>query len=367
MGLLLSVLFSYVGAIELLFVLRDVTHQVALHQQRRHERSATTTNKDETDLASDLDLMQIQQSLRSSLLDAKIAELQANDTELMQDGVEYENGYRVTSDTKAAGAAAERWNERRKELMSDNETSASEALIRNERNGEEMPTPEIHLDDGDEAAAPSEEYLRSLDGIKFRPIVRDDGSGRRRAFKKRQTSNSSTESGGDASLRSSREEELRMFTSLEEEEFKQRNSDYTPIQYSSDPSLKVKNPNRRHKRSPAKDDRSDDADDINMDTDPWGDVQPKNYHDSELWRKEQASAIVEEAETELDPSSVDRKFRNPRLSDLAANRSYSPVGDKNPKMSSFEDATDSEYHSMAASENDVSTRKFHHPSSSIVH
>lgn len=56
---------------------------------------------------------------------------------------------------------------------------------------------------------------RSLDGIKFRPLQRSDPSGRRRSFRKHRSSssNSSRES------RASRDEELQLFTSLEEAEF----------------------------------------------------------------------------------------------------------------------------------------------------
>ncbi|XP_047986166.1 uncharacterized protein LOC125226279 isoform X1 [Leguminivora glycinivorella] len=61
----------------------------------------------------------------------------------------------------------------------------------------------------------SEDFLRSLDGIKLRPLQRSDPSGRRRSFKKRHSSSSTS----SRESRASREEELKMFTSLEEAEF----------------------------------------------------------------------------------------------------------------------------------------------------
>lgn len=55
---------------------------------------------------------------------------------------------------------------------------------------------------------------RSLDGIKYRPLQRSDPSGRRRSFKKRRSSSSTS----SRESRASREEELKIFTSLEEAE-----------------------------------------------------------------------------------------------------------------------------------------------------
>lgn len=51
--------------------------------------------------------------------------------------------------------------------------------------------------------------------MKFRPLQRDDGTGRRRSYKKRHSSSSNSSRDSKAS----REEELKIFTSLEEDEF----------------------------------------------------------------------------------------------------------------------------------------------------
>lgn len=435
MGLLLSVLFSYVGAIELAFVVRDIYHQVDLHQQRLQNGDFEPSNTDDEELkriqnalrsslaaltladettatedepvTDDDELKRIQNSLRSSLVEASSAEDQS--AEQMQDGVQYDNGYRVvTDDSGYDEAAAERWNQRRKELITaDEEISPSEALIKSERTINETASksetqlnipsspnylytkqsqesssyeplsqqssvsvdmPDIHFDEYErsDASDPNSEHLRALDGIKFRPIVRDDGSGRRRAFKKRQQSSSSTES-GEANTRSSREEELKIFTSLEEEEFgKMQNSEYAPITYSSDPNLKVKKQHRRHKRSPAKHEANGSDEDDAENGDPWGDVQPKHFHDMDVWKKERATSIVEEIEDDQkDDSDLmkrDPKFKAVMQSENTARRGFSPVGEKKPKLSSFEDATDSQHNivldaiSRKASIDDVSIR-----------
>lgn len=185
----------------------------------------------------------------------------------------------------------------------------------------------------------TEDYLRSLDGIKSRPLVREDGSGRRRAFKKRRSSGSSNSS---RDSRASRDEEVKMFTSLEEEELRHgEKADYNPIKYSTEPTtLRVKSHHRRHKRSPAKDVKhTDSSGSLEMlgeeSTNPWGEVVPEHYKDTEFWKREKALSIDEEV---LD------------LGKLAAGEDVQEeeheeddeVINNKPKASSFEEATEAQ-------------------------
>ncbi|KAH8270453.1 hypothetical protein KR018_010236 [Drosophila ironensis] len=176
----------------------------------------------------------------------------------------------------------------------------------------------------------TEEYLRSLDGIKNRPLVREDGSGRRRAFKKRRSSGSSNSS---RDSRASRDEELKAFTSLEEEELRHGDrEDYNPIKYTSEPTLKVKSHHRRHKRSPAKDVKpsSEVSGSLEMlgeeSTNPWGEVVPEHYKDTEFWKREKAVSIDEE-EVEMEKPAAGEDVEE------ATNE---------PKSSSFEEATEAQ-------------------------
>ncbi|XP_004526218.1 uncharacterized protein LOC101448503 isoform X1 [Ceratitis capitata] len=162
----------------------------------------------------------------------------------------------------------------------------------------------------------TDDYLRSLDGIKQRPLIREDGSGRRRAFKKRRSSGSSNSS---FESRTSREEEVKMFTSLEEEELlpkKLGEDDFTPITYSTEPLLRVKTPRRRHKRSPAKDAMISDGNtrssvemlEEETDTNPWGEITPEHYKDTPFWKREKSMSIDEEAiELELSSTKADEE------------------------------------------------------------
>ncbi|XP_017861964.1 PREDICTED: trichohyalin isoform X3 [Drosophila arizonae] len=181
----------------------------------------------------------------------------------------------------------------------------------------------------------SEDYLRSLDGIKSRSLIREDGSGRRRAFKKRRSSGSSNSS---RESRASRDDELKMFTSLEEEELRHGDkADYNPIKY-TEPTLRVKSHHRRHKRSPVKDVKagSDVTGSLEMlgeeGTNPWGEVQPEHYKDTEFWKREKALSIDEE---ELD---LERRASGEEVLDDSQNL---------PKASSFEHATE-EQNELAA-------------------
>ncbi|KAL7733221.1 hypothetical protein ACLKA6_004728 [Drosophila palustris] len=199
---------------------------------------------------------------------------------------------------------------------------------------EERPEPEG--EDNLPDVQYTEDYLRSLDGIKSRSLIREDGSGRRRAFKKRRSSGSSNSS---RDSRASRDEELKMFTSLEEEELRHgEKDDYNPIKYTTEPSLRVKSHHRRHKRSPAKDVKppTDASGSLEMlgeeNTNPWGELTPEHYKDTEFWKREKALSINEE---ELD---LERRASGEEVVEPEKNK---------PKASSFEEATN-EQNELAA-------------------
>lgn len=372
MGLLLSVLFSYVGAIELVFILRDIVHQIGLHQQ---QLDSINNNED--------GLHRIQESLRKSISFSKKNETaDSENVHCMEDGVQYIDGYRVESES--AQEASTQWQNRLTELQeadaaskvepfvpkaesagsgsdedanlgSDNSFQSStgnnsvktvierrldssvgedfEGLSPSETSTENLLGDNLntsitnsdgYLNDASESSEiPDmtfqeypEGYLQTLDGIKSRPLSRDASSRRRRVFK---TTNSSDSS--DMQRRASREEELQMFTSLEEEEFETVNhSDYAPIQYSSEPNLKAKHHIRRHKRSPVRRNTEDtevsssyrDSGNFEEVTDPWGEVKPEHFHNRELWERERTMSIVE------DDRSTDEE-REDEVSDRSKN------------------------------------------------
>lgn len=250
MGVMLSVLFSYMGAIEFVFIVRDLTHHFALHQMRLQNGERKQS-----------DLSVLQDKIRASIDALESVDLES--VERMQDGVLYNNGYRIDSE-QCVSDVAQQWDERRKVLcvaeVSTVGSSSPKPIISNGIQNERTTNQsEIEPDD--------------LEPKSSRSIVRDDRLERRKAFKKRNSSSSSD------SIRLSREEELKMFTSLEEEE--NRNTSFTPITYSNYSSKNVDASFHEKQKYEAE---------------AWGNKKPSNYHDSALWKRERATSIVEEQE-----------------------------------------------------------------------
>ncbi|KAH8360668.1 hypothetical protein KR200_012109 [Drosophila serrata] len=235
------------------------------------------------------------------------------------------------------------------EPISSQQSSSFSTQPSDETNRAEGERPEPEGEDQISDVQYTEDYLRSLDGIKNRPLVREDGSGRRRAFKKRRSSGSSNSS---RDSRASRDEELKMFTSLEEEELRHGDrEDYNPIKYTSEPTLKVKSHHRRHKRSPAKDVKSPSEASGSLEmlgeesTNPWGEVVPEHYKDTEFWKREKALSIDEE-EIEMEKPSRGEDVENEATNE--------------PKSSSFEEATE------AQNEEAVAALKQQHSKEQVV-
>ncbi|KAI8041015.1 hypothetical protein M5D96_005265 [Drosophila gunungcola] len=223
---------------------------------------------------------------------------------VVQKGSSSEDGYLVKSKTLTFPGVSDEGSSL--EPFSSQQSSFSTQLS-DEINRTEGERPEPEGEDQIPDVQYTEDYLRSLDGIKNRPLRRSSGS-----------SNSSRDS------RASRDEELKMFTSLEEEELRHGDrDDYNPIKYTSEPTLKVKS-HRRHKRSPAKDVKQP-ADPKS--TNPWGEVVPEHYKDTEFWKREKALSIDEEV---IEP---ERPSKGEDVEDEATNE---------PKSSSFEDATEAQ-------------------------
>lgn len=160
-------------------------------------------------------------------------------------------------------------------------------------------SPEIRFELYERSCSLSDVNRPLVDGLRAqRPLVRDDGSGRRNTIRKRYSS-------GSIDVKATREEEVRMFTSLEEEEFSSiSHNRYVPISYgggsNTESSSSVVHPrrHRRFKRSPVKEpqqqqlNREDHSsssreviDDAPLLEDPaetvvsypWGDIKPGKH------------------------------------------------------------------------------------------
>ncbi|KAJ6642302.1 hypothetical protein Bhyg_07249 [Pseudolycoriella hygida] len=242
MGVLLSVLCSYMGALEIVFIVRDITHQLALHQMRLRNEGQSDTSE-------------LQSKIKASINALETVDIES--VEQMQDGVLYKDGYRIENE-RSVEEIAQKWEERRKVLCvaelntiesSPQSTGSNVYNIGNGIQNERTKKPnEFECTTADDESMLNDVTLNEQNN--YRPIVRDDRS--------------------------------------EEEE--NRNSSFTPINYSNDPQ---RNANASfHEKS-------------KYDIDALSNKKPSSYHDSELWKRERATSIEEEREENL-PTSSDK-------------------------------------------------------------
>lgn len=385
---LFSLLVSYVGALELIFVVKHLYHWIYQHQRHLLQGGSDGETIEE-----------MQERIKAAIEEAKLMEF--GDYKAMVDGVLYKDGFRVDPETidiqkeremekmkrQVIGGAENHLEEHLEEVHEEpcvkvvippkektpaarlptpdastpsitdaqRSNTLSEKQIARERTSR-SPAGEIQTVNYSESErqAPdgedhvpveqySEDYLRSLDGIKHRPLVRDDGTSHRRAFKKRRSSDDSISS---IDSRKSREEEVQMFTSLEEEEFekmKRNDGDYVPIRYSNDASIKSGKHQKRSKKSPIKDISHNESNKgsfggLNDEGDPWGEVKPEHYKNSQFWQREKAISIEEERDEE--EANLWEKTR----SELAPSpKEHLEAGKNVTKDSSFEEATSTQH------------------------
>uniref|UniRef100_T1GA40 Uncharacterized protein n=1 Tax=Megaselia scalaris TaxID=36166 RepID=T1GA40_MEGSC len=267
--ILFSVIVGYMGALEFFFIARHLYHWTMRHCQKYDENS----------------LAHIQEQLKSAI--AVAAEREKSGYNAMEDGVLYKDEKQITQENKSSDNKKHEIMTHANDSLYPTQTlktqfsqdpekdkfsfksklpqNISEESIEPQSSKSSLSTQTSNSVDGpmiseelareDPEGEPTQypdDYLRSLDGLKNKPLTRDDGTGRRRAFKKRKSSDSSNSS---RDSRTSRDEELKMFTSLEEKE--QEKHDFVPIHY-SEQNLKVK-PRRRHKRSPGHDYKRPDS------------------------------------------------------------------------------------------------------------
>lgn len=281
MGLLLSILFSYAGAIEFMFIVRDIVHRIGLH----HEKMKF--NRDQSNVTSTLH--ELQEDLRNRVKEARIQLYETDCIHSMADGVQYEDGYRISqtngqnTETRAIAsiepsshmAAA---NDVVKSIVNENQnnidvttdskrgcsnskitdsTDNEIAIDMNHLNGSNGATtgemPNIHFDEYTHDKSSSYDSVTKTSGWQQQQQQQQKNadSGRRKSFKVYSNAGSHVTA----------------------DEFQRR--------------------------------RSKDIDG-GMDN-PWGELRPENFHDANLWSRERAMSI---AENEESFGCVDEKTSN---------------------------------------------------------
>lgn len=271
-----------------MFIVRDIIHQVGLHHEQMKRASE-----------SPMTLADLQQNLRKSIKSARERLCDSDTVLAMADGIQYEQGYRVSGDEDET-TTNNRWLELRANATvyqpqsqsqssivdgrglaigkndelpcSDNNSLYSSSLsvntvVENNKYEKESADDNDERDDGDEVPAIHfdeypEAHLHNLDGIKRRT----EATGRRKGGK--------LNAGHDIMQR------------------------------------------RR-------------SEDIDGETDnPWGELKPESFHDDELWKRERAMSIAENDEIQAAAGDKGYKeyFRRATTSDIHKVSSHESEG-----------------------------------------
>ncbi|KAI8429249.1 hypothetical protein MSG28_007767 [Choristoneura fumiferana] len=326
MGLVLSAIISYAGVLETIECLRhllagvlpdtdpDFADLVDYYTSLLQKTANPSNNPDWTTQCGQGYLCLAQdESGKLNKAAVKYYDGQPNSTAILfstkissfgQESVE-SNGSHANGDYRSESRFSENSSERDERDASEI-SEAKEKLTWHYRPKSPTPQnlPEIHFQSfednkGDENY--SEDFLRSLDGIKFRPLQRSDPSGRRRSFKKRHSSSSTS----SRESRASREEELKLFTSLEEAEF-ERATQERAKGFGSAPNLAARSYSRSRSREHSKERRADWSVDASVDSLPEEEPAPAKPKLGDLPKlgsfenEEKVNEVNEEDEDELD-------------------------------------------------------------------
>lgn len=309
MGLLLSILFSYVGAVEFMFIVRDIIHQVGLHHNRMKLQQSTEPA---------MTLADLQQNLRKSIKSAHERLCENDSVSTMADGVQYDQGYRIAGadDTTVAS----RWLEMRAnatvhESMADGNGIASSAVAKSE----EAPSSDnaslyssslsvetvvdryrASSDSDDEfemIPEQSQDGADNIDGNQVPDIHFDEYpeahqmDGIQRQMLHKTLLNDGGEGGGGGGGVGGNVGKMGWRKGMKTH----------PGGFGSE---------RMQRRR---------SEDIDGETDnPWGELKPESFHDDELWRRERALSIAEndELQTMADEKNYKQFFRRATTSDI---------------------------------------------------
>lgn len=305
MGLLVSVLFSYVGAVEVVFIIRDIVHQVGLHNdQMKVTRSSRSRSSSSEPLAK------LQENLRKSLKSAQEHLCESDTVQSMADGVQYDQGYRILS--AAEEDVSRRWLESRACVAEKQTHNANEAINSFEK---DVNVTKFSAESNRSDDLPSEDdSLRSSSSLSVVTVTEN------KSFKSNE--NDENQTSFDESNRLSdfhsespvgdvpAEEQNDVVPDIHFDEYSQAYLHALDGVKSNSPRRadeltrrkRFKHQNSGHSGDFLSRRRSED---IDGETDnPWGELNPDDFHDDELWRRERAMSIQENddaVEHELSP------------------------------------------------------------------
>lgn len=269
MGLLLSILFSYVGAVELMFVIRDIVHQVGLHRDDLLEIGRSTSMVKKTSL------LDLQENIRKSIKSAHEQLVETDGIQCMADGVQYEQGYRVS--TIKEDDLSKQWFQAR----------ANATTV------ESTPTQSLNnVTISYVTATTPTNYDNNIDSL------RNQIDGHRR---------SSSSISAETVVENRQMDNLIDADEIPDIHFDEYSSDYSHALdgIKNQGQTKYDETSRRRKNykgfsndqtnEPFERRRSEDID-AGVVKNPWGELNPENFHDTSLWQRERAMSIAENDE-----------------------------------------------------------------------
>lgn len=282
MGLLLSILLSYVGAVEFMFIVRDIIHQVGLHHEQMKRASEAP-----------MTLVDLQQNLRRSIKSARERLCDSDTVLAMADGIQYEQGYRVAGggggDDDDETTTTNRWLEQRANATVHQQQSQQFA---DGYNLTISKNDELPCSDNNSLYSSSLSVETVVENKRYQMASNDDSDERDETVEMNATINQTKRDGhtdGD---------EVPAIHFNEYPEAHHHNLDGIRRQ----PLQKI-DEGTTGRRKGAKSNAGGyghdmmqrrRSEDIDGETDnPWGELKPESFHNDELWKRERAMSIAE--------------------------------------------------------------------------
>lgn len=289
MGLLLSILFSYVGAVELMIIVRDVVHQVGLH---RDQMKVNLISSKSTSSSSSCLLHDLQENLRKSIKSAHERLCESDSVQLMADGIQYEEGYRIPHANEQD--ISKRWLEARASVTTEPAHSFSST---NFRNHYVEATSAMTNDKQNDVNGRDDSFTNNISGVETTKEIRSNDSHIYNNNSNTANHLIGSESGSTDDNGTSKE--------VPNIHFDEYSQDYLHALDGMKKSQWKNDESRRRQSYKAftgghsGDDilqrrRSEDID--GETNNPWGELKPESFHDHNLWKRERAMSIAENDE-----------------------------------------------------------------------
>lgn len=323
MGLLLSILFSYVGAVEFMFIVRDVVHQVGLHHnQMKIKRSSTSNGLISTAIVSSSSLLDLQQNLRKSIKSAQERLNESDTVQSMEDGVRYEHGYRILSDDEEN--ISKRWLEARASVTIEPEQLQQHSNAKILENNFVTSKSDDFRSENDSLHSSS----LSVDTVVERNIFKssnNDDVVLANSDEQHQTHLiNSSQSNRNNCVDNNNDDEVPdiHFDEYSEAYLHALDGVTTKSIRKNDDNINKRRKGFRNHSSANEMLQRRRSEDVDGETDnPWGELKPESFHDDDLWKRERAMSIAENDEIQ---AIVNEKSYQNRFSKAIADTRHNP-------------------------------------------